>query len=105
MKRKRRNHHTSVIGDIECLIEEGDKGRNVFIPDLIRYAVQGEEDVSYAFSGNTCIEQFVHALNNLTDVDNEDFQRDLIVIFHNLKGFDGNFIIEKLYRQGMRVEN
>ena len=30
-------------------------------------------------------------------------QRDLIVIFHNLKGFDGNFIIEELYKQGMKV--
>lgn len=30
-------------------------------------------------------------------------QRDLIVIFHNLKGFDGNFIIEELYKEGMKV--
>ena len=27
------------------------------------------------------------------------------MIFHNLKGFDGNFIIEELYKQGMRVAN
>ena len=27
------------------------------------------------------------------------------MIFHNLKGFDGNYIIEELYRQGIKVEN
>lgn len=26
------------------------------------------------------------------------------MIFHNLKGFDGNYIIEELYRQGIKVE-
>ena len=42
-------------------------------------------------------------MNNLTKV--KDKQRDLMVVFHNLKGFDGNFIIEELYRQGIKVEN
>lgn len=39
-------------------------------------------------------------MKNLTEVD--DKQRDLIVLFHNIKGFDGNFIIEELYRQGQK---
>jgi len=42
-------------------------------------------------------------MNNLTKV--KDQKRDLMVMFHNLKGFDGNFIIEQLYRQGIKVEN
>ena len=40
-------------------------------------------------------------MNNLTEAD--DKQRDLIVIFRNLKGFDGDFIIEELYRQGQKM--
>ena len=71
---------------------------------MIRYA--SEEDspnVFHAFSGETCIQQFIDALNRLTVVG--DKQRDLFVIFHNLKGFDSNFIIEELYRQGIKVEN
>lgn len=93
-----------VIGDIECLIEQDVEGRHVLAADLILYATEEDpENVSHAFSGDTCIEQFVHALNELTEV--EDKQRDLLVIFHNLKGFDGNYIIEELYRQGIKVEN
>ena len=34
-----------------------------------------------------------------------DKQRDSFVICYNLKGFDGVFIIEELYRQGIKVEN
>ena len=34
-----------------------------------------------------------------------DKQRDLFGIFHNLKGFDGVFIIESLFRQAIKVEN
>ena len=93
-----------VFGDIECLIEPTQEGKQLFIADLIRYA--SEEDssnVSHAFSGETCIQQFIDALNQLTVV--RDKQRDLFVIFHNLKGFDSNFIIEELYRQGIKVEN
>ena len=54
-----------VFGDFECFIEEDDEGKNVSIADLIRYAIQGKEDVSHAYSGDTCIEQFIHALNEL----------------------------------------
>ena len=89
------------IGDIECLIEQDVEGRHVLAADLILYATEEDpENVSHAFSGDTCIEQFIHALNEL-----EDKQRDLLVIFHNLKGYDGNYIIEELYRQGIKVEN
>ena len=88
-----------VFADIECLIEPTEQGKQLFIADLIRYA-SGEDppNVSHAFSGETCIQKFIDAMNKLTEV--RDKQRDLFVIFHNLKGFDSNFIIEELYRQG-----
>ena len=93
-----------VIGDIECLIEQDVEGRHVLAADLIRYSNEEDpENVTHAFSGDTCIEQFIHALNELIEV--EDKQRDLLVIFHNLKGFDGNYIMEELYCQRIKVEN
>lgn len=61
------------------------------------------QNVSHAFNVDTRIKQFIQAMNNLTKV--KDKQRDLMVVFHNLKGFDGNFIIEELYRQAIKVEN
>ena len=76
----------------------------MFIAVLIRYAFEeGSPNLSHAFSGDTCIKQFIDALNQLTVV--KDKQCDLFVIFHNLKGFDSNVIIEELYRQGIKVEN
>ena len=93
-----------VFADIECLIEPTEQGKQLFIADLIRYATEEDPyNVSHAFSGETCIEQFIQAMNQLTEVG--DKQRDLFIIFHNLKGFDSNFIIEELYRKGIKVEN
>ena len=93
-----------VIGDIECLVEQDIEGRHVLAAELIRYATREDpENVSHAFSNDTCIEQFIHTLDELTEV--EDKQQDLLVIFHNLKGFDGNYIIKELYHQAMKVEN
>ena len=93
-----------VFADMECLIEPTKEGKQLFIADLIRYAT--EEDphkVSHAFSGETCIQKFIDAMNQLTEVG--DKQRDLFKIFHNLKGFDSTFIIEELYRHGIKVKN
>ena len=61
------------------------------------------QNVSHAFNVDKRIKQFIQAMNNLTKV--KDKQRDLMVVFHILKGFDGNFIIEELYRQAIKVEN
>ena len=95
-----------VVADIECPIEHNVEGRNVFVADLIRYATEDDpQNVSYAFSGDTCIEQFINKLIDLTEVAGKEKQRDLLVMFHNLKGFDSNYIIKELYRQGIKVEN
>ena len=93
-----------VFGDIECLIETTQEGKQLFIADLIRYATEEDPpNVSHASCGDSCFQPFIKTLNKLTEV--KDKQRDLFVIFHNLKGFDSTFIIEELYRQGIKVEN
>ena len=97
-KKKKKPPPLFLYGDVECLIDDEGNGTKILEAYLIRYAIQGEKDVSYACSGLDCIQDFISALNNLTDVDEEDLQRDLMVIFHNLKGFDGNFIVEDTLR-------
>ena len=95
-----------VINDIECLIEHDVEGCNVLVADLIRYATEDDpENVSHAFSVDSCIEQFINKLDDLTEVAGKEKHRDLLVMFHNLKGFDGNCIFEELYRQDIKVEN
>ena len=86
------------------MIDEEGNATKLLVADLIRYAIQGEDNVSYACSGPECIPYSISALNKLNEVD-ENLQRDLFVVFHNLKGFDGNYITEELYKQGMKVEN
>lgn len=81
------------FGDIECLIEPTQEVKQLSRAGLIRYASEEDpQNVSHALSGDSCIQQFIKALNKLTK--GGDKQRDLIVIFHNLKGFDRTFIIE-----------
>lgn len=93
-----------VYADIECLVEPLENGSKQFVADYICYATdEHKPNDSDSFSGEDCIQQFIEALYELTEVG--DYDRDVYVIFHNLKGFDGNFIVEELYRRGVPVEN
>ena len=70
MRIKRKKPTLTVIGDIECLIEQDVEGRHVLAADLIRYATEDNpENVSRGFSGDTSIKQSIHALNELTEVE------------------------------------
>jgi len=44
------------------------------------------------------------ALEELTEVEGDERERKVISFFHNMRGFDGNFILEKLYDQERAVE-
>ena len=50
------------------------------------------------------IEEFLHALEDLTEVEGDERPRKVITFFHNMRGFDGNFVLEALYDQGRAVE-
>ena len=86
------------------MIDDEGNATKLLVADLIRYATQGEDNVSHACSGPACIPDFISALNKLAEGD-KNLERDLFVVFHNLKGFDGNYIIEELYKRHMKVEN
>ena len=93
-----------VYADIECLVEPQENGKKLFIADHIRYSTtEDPPNKSHPFSGEACITQFIDTLEGLAEVG--DYVRDVFVIFHNLKGFDGSFIQDELYQRGIRLEN
>ena len=55
--------------------------------------------------GKDCVCTFLHDLDDAAEIPDDDRQRTIITIFHNLKGFDGIFIIEELYKQQRSIEN
>ena len=89
-----------VYADIEaCQNEE-----NVFIPNLLCYSSSEEEDI-HSLDGEDCVLRFLQDLDDLADVPESDKDREIICVFHNLKGFDGMFIINELYQQQREVIN
>lgn len=89
-----------VYADIEAYQNE----ENVFIANLLCYSSSEEEDI-HALDGEDCVLQFLQNLDDLTEVPGSDKMREIIVVFHNLKGFDGMFLIHELYDQQRPVEN
>ena len=71
-----------------------------FEPNLLCYH-HHEDSAIYSLKGPDCCLQFLRCL----DVPDDDRDRPISVTFHNLKGFDGMFIIEQLYQQQRPVEN
>ena len=53
--------------------------------------------------GGDCALQFLRDLDDLVDVPDSDQEREILVLFHNLKGFDGMFILHQLYQQQREV--
>lgn len=93
-----------VYADIECLVEPQDNGKKLFFADHLCYSTSDDPpNKSHPFSGDECIAQFIDTMEGLAEVG--DYIRDLFVVFHNLKGFDGNFILEELYRRGIAIQN
>ena len=42
-------------------------------------------------------------LDDLTDIPDREDERNILVVFHNLKGLDGMFILHELYQQQREV--
>jgi len=70
----------------------------VFVADLLCYS-SAEEETIHVLEGEDCALQFPNDLDDLVDASDSDQEREIIVVFHNLKGFDGMFILHKLYQQ------
>ena len=55
------------------------------------------KETLHVLEGKDCALQFLRDLDDLVDVPDSDKEREIIVVFHNLKGFDGMFILHELY--------
>ena len=89
-----------VFADLEAM----QNAEGVFIPNLLCHS-SSEEDVIHTLDGEDCVLQFLQDLDDLAEVQDSDKLRQIIVVFHNLKGFDGIFMIHELYNQQRQVTN
>lgn len=85
------------FADIECALSED----RVFQPNPICWSSEKDEEITHART----IDEFLEACKAMTEVEDNERPRKVITFFHNLRGFDGNFILEALYYQGRAVEN
>ena len=89
-----------VYADIECLLTE-ERG---FVPNLLYYRVQDQVEIT-THRGEECVDVFIRDLKDLSHPPHEDIEEQpLIIMFHNLKGFDGIFILQALYKDMSDVE-
>ena len=89
-----------VYADIEAF----QNAEGVLVANLLCFS-SSEEDAIHTLDGEECVMQFLHDLDDLVDVADKEQQREVTVIFHNLKGFDGMFILHELYQQQREVIN
>ena len=64
----------------------------------------GEEDETQIFYGEDCTEEFFDFLDEHV-IDEYGDERQLIVVFHNFKGYDGMFVLQHLYEQHRVVDS
>ena len=74
---------------------------SVFVANLLCYSSSEEEEI-HVLDGEDCTLQFLEQLDELADVDS-DREREIIIVFHNFKGFDSVFILNELYQQQREV--
>ena len=87
-----------VYADFEAM----QNSEGVFVANLLCYS-STEEDTIHVLEGEDCALQFLRDLDDLVDVLDSDGEREILVVFHNLKGFDGMFILHELYQQQREV--
>ena len=88
-----------VYADIEAMNAEG-----VFVPNLLCYSSSEEEEI-HVLHGEDCTLHFLEELDDLSEVPDSEREREITIVFHNLKGYDGMFIINELYQQQRKVDN
>lgn len=72
----------------------------MFDPNLICWSNAEEEEIYHAEK----VEDYLEAFEELRVVEDDERERKVVSFFYNLRGFDGNFILQELYDQGRNVE-
>ena len=62
-----------------------------------------EEKTIHVLDGEDCALQFLRDLDDLTVIPDKEDEREILVVFHNLKILDGMFILHELYQQQREV--
>ena len=63
-----------------------------------------QENRTHVFYGVHCSQYFLEFLDQLA-INEDEFERPVIVMFHSLKGYVRMFILQELYNQHRLVEN
>ena len=87
-----------VYADFEAM----QNAEGVFVANLLCYS-SSKETTIHVLDGEDCALQFLRDLDDLTDLPDTEGEREILVVFHNLKGFDGMFILHELYQQQREV--
>ena len=88
-----------IYADYEATQDE----EGVHSPILICCEREDDEDTE-VFYGSDCSAEFMAYLDDQATTEDGE-ERELIVVFHNLKGYDGMFILQQLYAEHRTVEN
>ena len=87
-----------VYADFEAM----QNAEGVFVANLLCYS-SSEETSIHVLDGEDYAPQFLRDLDDLTDLPDSEGEREILEVFHNLKGFDGMFILHELYQQQREV--
>ena len=82
--------------------EATQNAEGVFVANLLCYSSSAETTI-HVLDGEDCALHFLRDLDDLTDIPDREDEREILVVFHNLKGFDGMFILHELYQQQREV--
>ena len=94
-----------VYADIEAMVLPN----GAFQPNLLCYQTSKPNSTIQTLKGPSCCRVFIQEMGKLalvpTGKKKKKRERPVTVLFHNLKGFDGVFLLKELYRDSRRVEN
>ena len=88
-----------VFTHLECILHS----TNTFIPIMICYALR-DNDTIFHHWGTNCVQTLIKTILNWSkERKKEAGARDTTIFFHNLKGFDGIFMMDALYKLNLKV--